>query len=337
MLAHRWSAADWRGSNVHVASAVLGQVTSRSGRAYAGTGDLRRMQSAVASAYASTSLRVGDLAWLARHHTHGELALDIRLWENDQGRLLGWTFFRSNGGCNLFVTPGCGDDALVDAMVEVIEQAAGTSVAAGDALAGLYTYGIDPTRSAGDRLLAAGLRRHGFQQGPPEGVLTRRLDQIPEPVPPQGYRLETLQAPPQIVGRVAAQQAAFASSDLTLEKYARVRRTWPYRPGLDHIMTTDDGQVVAFCTAWIDQENAAGLLEPVGTHPAHQRRGLAKAVCLAGLGALRNAGARTAQVCYQSDAAAATYRAIGFDHEWQELTFRKDLLDLDDQPGRREA
>jgi hypothetical protein len=60
-------------------------------------------------------------------------------------------------------------------------------------------------------------------------------------------------------------------------------------------------------------------------------------VCLAGLGALRNAGARTAQVAYHSDAAAATYRAIGFDHEWQELTFRKDLLDLDDQPGRREA
>jgi hypothetical protein len=86
---HPPGVADWRVSNVRVASAVLGQVTSRSGRAYAGAGDLRRMQSAVASAYASRSLRVGDLAWLARHHTHRELALDIRLWEDDQGRLLG--------------------------------------------------------------------------------------------------------------------------------------------------------------------------------------------------------------------------------------------------------
>ena len=325
MLAHREGAGGLEDSNVHVASAVPGQVTARSVRAYACAGDLRRMQSAVAGAYTSTSLRVGDLAWLARHHTHRELALDIRLWEDGQGRLLGWTFFRSNGGFNLFVAPGCGDDALVDAMVGVIEQAARTSVAAGDALAALYTYAIDPSRSAADRLLAAGLRRHGFQQGPSEGVLTRRLDRIPEPAPPQGYRLETVEAPQQVVGRVAAQRAAFAPSDLTLEKYARVRRTWPYRPGLDHIMTTDDGQVVAFCTAWVDEENAAGLFEPVGTHPAHQRRGLAKAVCLAALGALRDAGARTAQVGYQSAAAAATYRSIGFGHERQELTFRKDL------------
>jgi hypothetical protein len=86
-------------------------MVARSSRPYAGAADLRRMQAAVARSYAITSLRVGDLAWLTRYHTHRELALDIRLWEDEAGQLVGWTFVRSFGGFNLFVAPGCADDA----------------------------------------------------------------------------------------------------------------------------------------------------------------------------------------------------------------------------------
>jgi hypothetical protein len=49
------------------------------------------MEAALAQAYRSTSLRVGDLARLSREHTHRELSLDIRLWENDEGQLIAWT------------------------------------------------------------------------------------------------------------------------------------------------------------------------------------------------------------------------------------------------------
>jgi len=118
------------------------------------------MQAGVASAYAVTSPRVGDLAWLTRYHTHRELSLDIRLWEDEAGQLVGWTYARSFGGFNVFVPPG--------------------------------------------------------------------------------YRLGSVQTPAQMIGRV-------------------------------------------------DDENAAGLFEPVGTHPAHQRRGLARAVCIDALHALRAA------------------------------------------------
>lgn len=286
------------------------------------------MQAAVAGAFASTSLRVGDLAWLTRHHTHRELALDIRLWEGGEGQLIGWTFFRSKGEFNLFVVPGCGDGVLVDDMLAGIEEAARTSVAAGDVPVSLSTYGVDPARSAEDRLVVAVLQRHGFKADPSGGVLMRPLDEVGEPALPPGYRLSTVQTSEQVVGRVTAQRAAFAPSDLTLEKYERVRRTWPYRPDLDRIVTTDDGVVVAFCTAWIDEENASGLFEPVGTDPAHQRRGLGKAVCLDALWALRNAGARTAQVGYVSDAAEALYRAIGFEDKWQDLSFRRDTVQV---------
>ncbi len=283
------------------------------------------MQAAVAEAYASTSLRVGDLAWLTRYHTHRELSLDIRLWEDDDRRLVGWSFFRAFGGFNLFVAPGCADEGLLQEMLGAIEEAARVSVAAGDAPVSLYTYGLDLSRSAEDRALALVLEEHGFTVVPSSGgVLARSLDEIPPPVVPPGYRLGWVETRADVLGRVAAQQAAFAPSDFLVERYERVRRTWPYRPILDRIALTDDGEVVAFCTAWLDEANAAGLLEPVGTHPEHQRRGLARAVCLDALRALREAGAQTAEVGFASDAGFATYRSIGFAWSSTDLVFRRD-------------
>jgi ribosomal protein S18 acetylase RimI-like enzyme len=282
------------------------------------------MQAAVARAYPVTSLRVGDLAWITRYHTHRELSLDIRLWEDDAGKVIGWTYVRSFGGFNVFMAPGHADDALLDEMLAEIDVADRASVAAGDLPVSRYTYGIDLTRSVEDRALAAALERHGFTASPTIGsVLTRSLDEVLEPILPAGYRLGWVDTPAQVIGRVEAQQAAFAPSDLTIERYERVRRTWPYRASLDRIVLTDGGVVVAFCTAWLDEENAAGLFEPVGTHPAHQRRGLARAVCTDALRVLRAAGARTTQVGCESDAACAAYRALGFEFSAADGVYRR--------------
>jgi len=117
------------------------------------------------------------------------------------------------------------------------------------------------------------LDRSGFQVDPaPSAVMTRSLDQIPAPSLPDGYRLGWVQTRTHVIGRVEAHRAAFAPSDLSVLKYTRVQRTWPYRPMLDRVVLTDNDEIVAFCTARLDADNAAGLLEPVGTHPVHQRR-----------------------------------------------------------------
>ncbi len=76
----------------------------------------------------------------------------------------------------------------------------------------------------------------------------------------------------------------------------------------------------------LDDQNAAGLLEPVGTHPDHQRRGLARAVCIDAITALQAAGARTVQVGFGSEAGYATYLSVGFKRVGEELVFRKNLL-----------
>jgi predicted N-acetyltransferase YhbS len=294
-------------------------------RPYAGAADLRLMQAAVSDAYATTTLRVGDVAWVSRYHTHRELSFAIRLWEDPSGRLIGWSYFRAFGGFNLFVAPGCAEAGLLDEMLAVVEAAAEASARAGDPPLSLYTYAIDVTYSEEDRALAAALERHGFQEQPGvTGVLMRSLERLPTPVVPAGYRLDWVQTHEHLLGRVEAQRAAFAPSDLLLERYLRVQQRWPYRPELDRIVVADDGTVVAFCLSWIDEQNAAGLLEPVGTRPDHQRRGLARAVCLDALHALRGAGARTAQVGYGSEAGRATYTSLGFEHLAADTVYRRE-------------
>jgi GNAT superfamily N-acetyltransferase len=298
-------------------------------RAYAGVADLRRMEEALARAYDSTSLRVGDLAWLSRDHTQRELSLDIQLWEDDAGQLIAWTYFRAYGEFNVFVMPNTGhaeDAALFDALLDQIEQAGRAAIAAGDPPVTLTTYAIDVSRSAEDRALAAALQRFGYQldQSGASGVLARALDQLPEPSLPDGYQLDWVRTPELLTGRVEAHRAAFAPSDLSLRRYARVQRAWSYRPGLDRLVVTDAGEVAAFCTAWFDEWNAAGLLEPVGTHPAHQQRGLGRAVCISALYALQALGARTAQVGFGSQAGYATYSSAGFGRASAEVVFYKD-------------
>ena len=293
-------------------------------RPYAGAADLRLMQAAVSDAFTNTTLRVGDVAWVSRYHTHRELSLAIRLWEDASMHLVGWTYFRANGGFNLFVAPGCAEAGLLEEMLAVIESASDMSVRAGDPPVTLYTYAIDASFSDEDRALAAALERHGFnEQAGIGGVLTRSLEHLPTPSLPAGYRLDWVQTRDQLLGRVEAQRAAFAPSDLLLERYVRVQQRWPYRAEFDRIVLTDSGEVVAFCLAWIDEQNAAGLLEPVGTHPAHQRRGLARAVCLDALHALRAAGARTAQVGYGSEPGHATYTSISFEHFAADMVYRR--------------
>lgn len=79
----------------------------------------------------------------------------------------------------------------------------------------------------------------------------------------------------------------------------------------------------ACCLAWPDEVSHAGLLEPISTHPAHQNRGLARAVTADALKALRDAGALTAQVGTSGPAARAAYIAAGFRPWKREVTFRK--------------
>ena len=114
------------------------------------------------------------------------------------------------------------------------------------------------------------------------------------------------------------------------ESYARLQQEWPYRADLDHAVVAPDGSFAAFCIAWLDEENRGGLLEPVGTHPDHRRRGLASAVCLAAVRSLRALGAENAVIASEDGSPGeAVYRGIGFRTVTRHVTFGKKTTEPD--------
>ncbi len=292
-----------------------------SGRAYTGADDLRLMQAAVSSACDAAALHIGDLAYLARCAPHRDLRHYIRIWE-DSGGVSGFAFLRSNGGFNLFLSPTAAP-GLVDDMLDFVDTAAAEFEVAGDAPLGLYTYGIDESRSDVDREIAQALRGRGFVESTAfGGVVSRTLDALPAADVASGYAV--VAADDELVdSRVEAQRAVFPPSVFTVETYRRARGTWPYRTDLDRVVIDASGGVVAFCTAWIDETTGNGMLEPVGVHPAHRRRGLGRAVCLDALRHLHDSGARHVYVAYNSDEGLRLYESMEFTHASTDTNFRR--------------
>lgn len=82
-----------------------------------------------------------------------------------------------------------------------------------------------------------------------------------------------------------------------------------------HLVVADArDRAVAECIYWIDRAAGTALLEPVATHPAYRRRGLARAMLAQALQAMARQGATVAKVSHATAnvAAAALYRSLGF-------------------------
>jgi mycothiol synthase len=94
--------------------------------------------------------------------------------------------------------------------------------------------------------------------------------------------------------------------------YPNVQRAPLYRRDLDLVAVAPNGELASFCTVWFDDVTRTGAFEPVGTAPAHQRRGLGKAVMVEGLRRLQRMGATLVTVGSYETAAHALYASVGF-------------------------
>ncbi len=158
-----------------------------------------------------------------------------------------------------------------------------------------------------DRL--AFLRRHGFVQQPVLSLyLERPLDgPIPAPALPPGFTIRPLDGARELEAVVTLHRAAFGTEYMTVEE-RRAMMTGPdYEPALDLVAVASDGRLAAYCLCSIDSEESAragqtvGYTDPVATHPDFQRRGLARALLLAGCALLQARGARLARLGTSSE------------------------------------
>jgi len=121
--------------------------------------------------------------------------------------------------------------------------------------------------------------------------------------------------------------AAFGRTTHTAAEYLRFMTASPsFSHALNLVALAPDGAFAAHAGLTYDEHNRLGIFEPVCTHPAHQRHGLARALMLEGMHRLRELGARTAYVeTGDMGPANALYRAVGFSEEYRGHLWERDL------------
>ena len=102
--------------------------------------------------------------------------------------------------------------------------------------------------------------------------------------------------PDDLKARVALHCEVWESAKFSLEGYERLRTKPLYRPDLDLVVETADGELAAYCIVWWDPVTKTGEFEPVGTSERFRRQGFGKAVVLEGLRRLKDLGAEYAMV-----------------------------------------
>lgn len=95
----------------------------------------------------------------------------------------------------------------------------------------------------------------------------------------------------------------------------RLRQASMYRPDLDLVVLDSEDAVAAWGMFWYDPVTTSGVVEPMRTQDAHQRRGLARHILTAGVDRLAAAGALRINIGFAPDNAAARhlYTSVGFE------------------------
>jgi len=173
------------------------------------------------------------------------------------------------------------------------------------------------------------LSQHGYTKDKrPEYQWRRHLEApIPAAAVPMGYVIRSLGDGIELLERCYASGLGFHNGDIKIAVDNRNDPTWYrniqtaplYRRDLDLVAIAPDGAIAAFCSIWFDDVTRSAYIEPVATVPAHQRRGLGKALLTEGLRRLKLIGATIAYVSGYDSAANALYQSVmGSAHELYE-------------------
>jgi ribosomal protein S18 acetylase RimI-like enzyme len=142
------------------------------------------------------------------------------------------------------------------------------------------------------------LTAYGFVMQPWWTVeMARRLaDPIAPAQLPAGFQIRSAMGEADLPGLVKLHHSAFGTELMTVEFRRAMMQTPAYEPALDLIAIAPDGTFAAYCLCSISHEENQltgwneGHTDPVATHPAYQRRGLARALLLTGLQLLKDRG-----------------------------------------------
>lgn len=161
------------------------------------------------------------------------------------------------------------------------------------------------------------LKQRGYiKRGRPQRQWRRELDApIPDAPLALGYTVRSMGDVGEFPTRSWASWQAFHPDEPDEQYegwgwYYNIQAAPLYRRDLDIVAATPTGQIASFCTIWYDDVTRSAYIVLVGTAPAHQQRGLGKAVITEGLRRLGRLGATRAFVTGHEPPANALYASV---------------------------
>lgn len=263
--------------------------------------------------YSWTLLRWDYWRWHVNANIfHQKLEDVITLWEV-KGQIVAMLNPDHDDEAFFQVHPAYQEDVSMTEMLEVAEQKLRKTKDDGKKELIVWVNAAD---DATKRLFTErGYARSKFSA---EHMRRRFLSQpISDSAPPGGYIVRALGDESELPARSWLSWKAFHPDEPDekydgWEWYKNVQRVPLYRRDLDIVAVAPDGEMAAFCTVWFDEVTRTAVLEPVGTHPNHQKRGLGKAAMSEGLRRAQRLGATLATVSSYSTGAHALYESMGF-------------------------
>lgn len=297
-------------------------------RPYAGETDMQAMIALVSLRPPDRITEYPSIVDLQELLSQAEICTHTRLWEDMDGHLIGFAIFNSAYSSFFFeIAPSFANSLVVEQVL---------------------TWGIERWRQFPqddeplqvscrdhDTDRVALLERHGFVRG--TECALHYAHSLSEPIPlpqmPEGFTIRPVLGENEVERLVALHRAAFGTENLTAEERLTWMRTPEYKPELDLLTVAPDGTLAAYVMCQIsEQENAlsgrqVGYTDPVATHPAFQRRGLARALLLAGLRLLRERGMDWAELGTSSENVAMQKAAesAGFCKQYKTFFFVKPM------------
>jgi len=285
-------------------------------RPYRGDSDVELLRAFNAAAIAATDhcgyLHPGDIP---HHIFSGNKLYDpselLRIWEDAQG-VAAWVLVGPrHKGYDAQVRPDLRGGEFERQVLQFADQRTAELMRKhkieGDQLLG-DAFRCDTARS--QLLTELGWTR---TDAPPYVLNRAPLVDLPDPTLPDGYRIRAARGPDEAAALAEIHVAAFGAT-WRPELYRRYMTAPGYAAEREFVVVASDDTFAAFTVTWHDALNRTGLLEPVGTHPDHRRRGLGKALVLHAMHQMKAAGMTHATVANAgtNEASRALYQACGF-------------------------
>lgn len=160
------------------------------------------------------------------------------------------------------------------------------------------------------------VRRRGFerQEQPLSHHLEYTFGSLGQRELPPGFRLISMADENDIEKRREVFGRAFNHEDPSewpsAFSYRELQKAPDYHLEHDLVIVAPDGTYAACCIVWYDAVNRIGHLEPLGTHPAYRRLGLATQIQFEGMRRLHVKGATRLPM---TGGFEPFYRAVGFE------------------------